>query len=121
MPAYQLVEIHPLFRDAFNRGDVEALAALYEPDTSLIVAGELVAGRGAIAAAFDVMVARQGWMTLETVSIVESPPGQAVLRGRWTVDYGDETTSGLSIEAVRRQPDRTWLIVLDNPYGEVVN
>ena len=119
MPAYRLTEIHPLFRDAFNRGDAAALAALYERDATLLLAGEPVAGRDAIEAAFAGMLARGGRMTLETISILESTPGQALLRGRWTVDYDDETTSGTSTEAVRQQPDGTWLMVLDNPYGEL--
>jgi hypothetical protein len=33
MPAYSPADIHPLFEAAFNRGDVGALTALYEPTT----------------------------------------------------------------------------------------
>ena len=36
MPAHSPAEIHTLFRNAFNLGDIEALTALYEPDAILV-------------------------------------------------------------------------------------
>ena len=36
MPATKPQDIHTLFLDAFNRGDVDALVALYEPDALLV-------------------------------------------------------------------------------------
>ena len=38
MPAQKPQDIHDLFLDAFNRGDVEALVALYEPEALLVTA-----------------------------------------------------------------------------------
>jgi len=38
------IRIHTLFRQAFNRGDVEALAAMYEPDAVFLVDGREVTG-----------------------------------------------------------------------------
>ena len=37
MKAHSPAEIHQLFLDAFNRGDVEGVVALYEPNAVLIV------------------------------------------------------------------------------------
>ena len=48
MPAHSPAEIHTLFRNAFNLGDIEALTALYEPDAILVVGGNRVEGREAI-------------------------------------------------------------------------
>jgi ketosteroid isomerase-like protein len=63
-------------------------------------------------------------MTLETRAVVESQQGLAVLHGGWVVEpatgMGAElATRGLSTEVVRKQPDGTWLFVIDNPYTPV--
>jgi uncharacterized protein (TIGR02246 family) len=121
MPAYNPAEIHSLFRHAFNLGDVEALIALYEPDAVLVVDGKAVTGRESIRKALESFVARRGRMTLETRAVVESEQGLAVVYGGWVIEppmgLGAETaTRGLSTEVVRKQPDGTWLFVIDNPY-----
>jgi len=121
MPAYTPAEIHTLFRHAFNVGDVDALIALYEPDAVLVVDGKEMIGRESIRKALEGFLARRGRMTLETRAVVESRQGLAVLHGRWTIEptigpAAGITTRGLSTEVVRKQPDGTWLFVLDNPY-----
>jgi hypothetical protein len=60
-------------------------------------------------------------MTLETRAVIESQEGLAVLHGSWMVEPAPENraepvTRGLSTEVVRKQPDGTWLCVIDNPY-----
>src|SRR3979411_2898466 len=121
MPAYNPAEIHTLFRHAFNLGDVEALIALYEPNAVLVVDGKAVTGRESIRKVLESFLARRGRMTLETRAVVESQQGLALLYGGWVVEpprgMGAEiTTRGLSTEVVRKQPDGTWLFVIDNPY-----
>jgi uncharacterized protein (TIGR02246 family) len=121
MPAYSPAEIHTLFRNAFNIGDVEALVALYEPDAILVVDGKSVSGREEIRKAFENILLARGRMTLETRAVVESQQGLAVLHGGWVIERATGTgaelmTRGLSTEVVRRQPDGTWLFVIDNPY-----
>jgi uncharacterized protein (TIGR02246 family) len=122
MPAYSPAEIHTLFRSAFNLGDVEALIALYEPNAILVVDGNSVLGRENIRKALEGSLARRGRMTLETRAVVESQQGLAVLHGGWVIEppptgMGAEiATRGLSTEVVRKQPDGTWLFVIDNSY-----
>lgn len=121
MPAYSPAEIHTLFRSAFNLGDVEALTALYEPNAILVIDGSSVLGRENIRRALKSMLLRHGRMTLETRSVVESQQGLAVLHGGWVVKpatgMGSElVTRGLSTEVVRKQPDGTWLFIIDEPY-----
>jgi uncharacterized protein (TIGR02246 family) len=116
MPAYSPAEIHTLFLRAFNLGDVDALIALYEPDAILVVDGNRVSGRENIRNAYESILQRRGRMSLETRSVVESPQGLAVLHGGWVVEGGEVVTRGLSTEVVRKQPDGTWLFVIDNPY-----
>jgi uncharacterized protein (TIGR02246 family) len=121
MPAYSPAEIHTLFLHAFNLGDVEALIALYEPNAVLLVNSKEVIGRESIRQEFERFLARRGRMTLETRGVVESAQGLAVLHGGWMIEpqtgmSGEIATRGLSTEVVRRQPDGTWLFVIDNPY-----
>ena len=115
MPAHNPSEIHALFLDAFNRGDVEALVALYEPGAVLVTGGGTVAGHEAIRVAYDRMLARHGRMELETRSVVESAEGLAVLHASWTLHTAGSTAQGISTEVVRRQSDGSWLFVIDEP------
>lgn len=121
MPAYKPAEIHTLFSNAFNLGDVEALLALYEPHAVLVVDRKEVTGRENIRMALESFLSRRGRMTLETRVVVESQHGLALLHGGWVIEpptgMGAElATRGLSTEVVRKQPDGTWLFVIDNPY-----
>jgi len=121
MPAYSPAEIHTLFRSAFNLGDVEALIALYEPHAILMLDGNRVTGRENIRKALQTVLQRHGQMTLETRSVVQSEQGLALIHGGWEVAYPGGVgpglvNRGLSTEVVRKQPDGTWLFVIDNPY-----
>jgi len=122
MPAYHPAELHALFLDAFNRGDVRAVVALYEPNALLLVGGESAVGSSSIRAAFERALAGRGHMTLERRHVHESPNGVALLHASWVIEYPNEadeesTTRGLSSEVVRKQTDGTWLFVIDNPYS----
>lgn len=115
-PAHSPAEIHTLVCSAFNRGDAEALAALYETNALLMVDGKGVTGRENIRKAFESLLLRRGRMALETCSVIESAEGIAVLHGRWVVEYeAGLVTRGLSTEVLRKQPDGTWLFIIDNP------
>jgi uncharacterized protein (TIGR02246 family) len=121
MNAHSPTEIHALFQNAFNLRDVEALISLYEPDAILMVDGKQVTGRENLRAAFHSMLSVGVQMRLITRSIVESRDGLAVLHGEWFVERTTATgppleTQGLSTEVVRKQPDGTWLFIIDNPY-----
>src|SRR5215813_13254594 len=120
MTAQSPSEIHAVFQKAFNRGDVEAMTSLYEPNAILLIGEEKVTGRENIRAALQCLVSGGGQMTLTTRSILESE-GVALLHGDWLVQRPMATgarisTRGMSTEVVRRQPDGTWLFVIDSPY-----
>ena len=115
MPAHKPSEIHALFLDAFNRGDLESLVALYEPNASLVTRDGTAAGHQAIREAYQRMLAGGGRMELETRAAIESREGLAVLHASWTYHSAGTMTPGLSTEVVRRQPDGTWLFVIDEP------
>ena len=123
MPAHTPVEIHTLFLHAFNRRDIDALIALYEPNAVLLVDGNEVVGHESIRKAYERSLARPSRMTLETRAVVESE-GLAVLHGGWVIEPptgggAEVATRGLSTEVVRKQRDGSWLFVIDNPYTAV--
>ena len=115
MPAHKPEEVHALFIDAFNRGDVEALVALYEPNAILVTGGGTVTGHEAIRETYQQLLAGGARMDLETRAVVESAEGLAALHASWTYHRAGKATPGLSTEVVRRQPDGTWLFVIDEP------
>src|SRR5215469_6843957 len=121
MSAQSPDQIHGLFQNTYNLGDVEALTSLYEPGAILMVGGKQVRGRENIRVAFHSMLSVGAQMSLTTRLIIESHDGLALLHGEWTVHRDTSTeshrsTQGLSTEVVRKQPDGTWLFVIDNPY-----
>src|ERR1041385_6814590 len=125
MGAHQPDEIHPLFQDAFNLRDVEALVSLYEPHAILIVGGKQITGRENLKAAFHSMLTAGVRMRLTTRSIIESADGLAILHGERAVQRATSedqvTTYGISTEVIRKQPDGTWLFITDEPYTPVLD
>jgi len=115
MPAHKPSEIHTLFLDAFNRGNLEGLVALYEPGAVLVISGRTAVGHEAIREAYQRLLAGHGQMELETRTVIESGEGLAVLHSGWTLSRAGSITRALSTELVRRQPDGTWLFVIDEP------
>jgi len=115
MPANTPAEVHAVFLDAFNRGDVEALVDLYEAHAVLVTADGSATGHDAIRGAYRRLLARSGRMELETRALVESGQGLAILHAGWTYYAADTTARGISTEVVRRQPDGTWRFVIDEP------
>ena len=98
MPAYSPAEVHTLFRNAFNLGDVDALIALYEPNAILVIDGNTLSGREAIRKAFENILLRHGRMTLETRAVVEAEQDLAVLHGSWVF----ESATGMEADLVTR-------------------
>ena len=120
MAAHQPKQLHMLFTDAFNRRDLDELLALFEPNATVVIGGESVAGHGGLRVALELWVADGGHMSVDTRAVIEGPDGLVVLHGAWTITPSATAASatlrrGLSTEVARRQPDGTWLFVIDNP------
>jgi uncharacterized protein (TIGR02246 family) len=115
VPANTPQEVHILFLDAFNRADVEALVALYEPNALLVTGNGPAVGHNAIHNAYRHILAHGVRMELKTHTVLESSEGLAVLHASWTYHLGENAIAGLSTEVVRRRPDGSWLFVIDEP------
>jgi uncharacterized protein (TIGR02246 family) len=125
MPATEPEQMHGLFEDAFNAGDLEALMALYEPDAALVPQpGAVAAGTAAIRESLQWFLDRRGRITLDT-KLVLRVDDLAYLANRWSLTGGtmpDGSPAELgaaTAEVARRQPDGTWLYVIDNAWGDL--
>jgi uncharacterized protein (TIGR02246 family) len=119
MAAQHPQDLHKLFAEAFNGGDVEGLVKLYEPN-ALMASPErqTITGTEAIREMYQQFLATAGKMTIETIAAFESPEGLALLHGQWTLHdkSGAVAMSGRNTETARKQSDGTWLFLIDNPF-----
>ncbi|GAA2348316.1 nuclear transport factor 2 family protein [Streptomyces cuspidosporus] len=99
-----------LFVERANAGDAEGLAELYEPDAVLAYPpGSRTVGREAIRAVFERMLAQVPRFEVEPALPTVRNGDLAVTSTR----PADNT--GGRVQVVRRQPDGTWLRVIDRP------
>jgi uncharacterized protein (TIGR02246 family) len=112
-------ELHAAFEAAFNRQDLEALVALYEPDAVMAQPdGSLATGPDAIRQHFLGVLGANGQMAVRTRYVIESGD-LALLSLEWKLTAGDEAMSAVTAEVARRQPDGGWLYVLDHPFASL--
>lgn len=74
-------------RDAFNRGDLEAVFALFDPEVEYgppppLHRGDLLRGRLAVLDFWRGVLARYGESAIENLSLEEAAPGRIVRRAR---------------------------------------
>ena len=108
--AEQPEDLAKLFVERANAGDADGLAALYEPDAVLAYPlGQETVGREAIRALFVQMLDARPQFTVEE-------PLPTVRHGELALTStrpSDDT--GGRVQVARRQPDGSWLRVIDRP------
>ncbi len=108
--AAQPEDLARLVVERVNAGDAEGLAELYEPDAVLgFPVGEVTVGREAIRAVYEKLVANRPHFEREE-SLPTLRSGDLAL----TSTRPSDNTGG-RVQVARRQPDGTWLRVLDRP------
>jgi uncharacterized protein (TIGR02246 family) len=109
--------------DAFNRRDLDAFMALYEPDACLMLRpGQVASSPEKIREAMGEFLALEGRMEFEPELTVVRPNDVALVSAAWTIegtgpDVEPVTMSGRTTDVARRQPDGTWRWVIDAPFG----
>jgi uncharacterized protein (TIGR02246 family) len=113
-------ENHKLFEKAVNAGDVDALAAMYEPDAVYVAGpGQHVVGRKSIRGALAGWLATKPKLRLDLAGLAIA--GDVALeRTTWTVvmpgpDGKPAESRGSSSVVLRRQGDGSWLMAVDDP------
>ena len=125
MPAYKPEECDLLLYEVMEAGDLDSALDLYETDAVFIVSpGKVVTGHAAIREVLQNMASAQATGKLDAVTSVTSADGSlAFTRTKGTStrpgpDGNPITTHFHSVEVVRKQPDGTWRIAIDDPSGE---
>ena len=99
-----------LFVEFGNAGDAEGLASLYEPDATVAFPpGKLTVGHDAITALYEQLLAAKPHFELET-PLPTLTLGDIALTATPAHDE-----AGSRAQVARRQPDGTWLRILDRP------
>jgi uncharacterized protein (TIGR02246 family) len=121
-------EVHRLWTQAFDEGDVDALVALYEPSATLVFqpGEEPARGTEAIREALDgflSMFEGKPKFDLRFGKAFEAGEDLALVLSTWTMsgsakDGSPIEMSGQTADVVRRQADGSWRVAIDNPFGD---
>jgi uncharacterized protein (TIGR02246 family) len=123
MPATTPEQIHRLFEDRFNDGDLDGLMELYEPDAALIAQpGSVANGVEQARAALQGFLSLNGRITLDT-KLVVTVGELAYLANTWSLrgtgpDGNPVALGATTAEVARRQADGSWRYVIDNAWGD---
>ena len=123
MPATTPEQIHRLFEDMFNAGDIDGLMELYESNAALIAQpGSVSHGSEEVRAALQGFLALKGRITLNT-KLVVTVGDLAYLSNTWSLNAsgpdGNPVALGANTAVVaRRQAGGTWCYVIDNAWGD---
>ena len=110
-------EMQEIFKEALDARDLDRILALYEPDAAFVQeTGEVLRGVDAIRPLQEQFIALDPEFEHEIVSVVEGP-GVAIVYTNWTIRSGGRELRGKTTDVVRQQPDGTWRLVIDNPWG----
>jgi uncharacterized protein (TIGR02246 family) len=117
-------DVHHQWLDAINAGALDAVLALYEPDSSIVnPAGELVEGLDAVRDVTEKLLALDPTFELHVAQVLQCGD-IALLLSPWrmtgTADGERLEVHGTTTDVVRRQRDGTWRFVIDNPTGAAI-
>jgi len=110
-------QMNETFARAVNSRRLETVLSLFEPNAALRIGDTTLRGRQAISLELETLLALPGTMVSRNNLCIEHGD-VALLRADWTITHdGQMVASGSSAEIVRRQPDGTWLYIVDHPAG----
>jgi len=113
-------ELGRLFAERVNAGDLEGVLSLYEESATIVSPdGASASGSDAIRERLEGLLAMAPQIT-PTSSRAVMAGDVALMSNRWRMSLGggDGAPTGLdgaSTEVARRQPDGSWLYLIDNP------
>jgi len=114
-------DLHTLFEQRLNAGDIEGLVDLYAAEGVVVVRGVAARGLDAIRQLLTEYVVMKPTIKIETSRIVDA--GHiALLIADWEfqgtrADGSTVSTFGSSLEVAHRKSDGSWCYMIDLPYG----
>jgi ketosteroid isomerase-like protein len=118
-------DLSQLIGEAITSGDMDAALSLYEPDATFAMPAGFgegsVTGLDGLRGAFGGFLAMSPELKVNAEKTLLSGD-TALVVGNWTLkgrdpEGNDVDASGRYADVVRRQPDGSWLFVIDNPNG----
>lgn len=124
MPAQNPQDTHRLIAEAMADGDIDAAIALFEPGASVVSepGKDAITGIDAIRGVVEAFASMKATLKMDVKQVIQSGD-LALLHSEWSLTGGTGpdgsavNMGGKSAEVVRRQPDGTWLLVIDNPFA----
>ena len=113
-------ELDPTFAQAFNAGDTDTIAALYDESAVFVLpGGEVIQGLETIGQSMKEFLALQPRIDLQTKSVLRSGDTALVL-STWTLagtgpDGNAVEMAGNSRVVLRQQGDGSWRVMIDDP------
>ena len=115
-------EVIPALFRGLNDGDADAIVALYAPDASMVAQpGQIATGTSGIREVMDGFLALNPTVTLEKSEAITAGDLSLVIT-KWTLegtgpDGEPVHMEGTATDVMGKQPDGSWLILIDNPWG----
>ena len=114
MPASKPEDVGRLIVEAIGNGDVDAVIAMYEPEAAMPnQQGEVTSGTDALRQNLAPFIASKPDLKVEVEKVIRAGD-IALLYSRWSMTK-PEPASGRTVAVARRQPDGTWLFIVDDP------
>lgn len=108
--------------DGINAGNLDALMLLYEPEAAFATQpGSLSHGLPGVRQALAGFIGMKGTLALDVTRVLEAG-GLALVTTAWSFagtgpDDEPVKLAARSADVLRRQPDGSWRMVIDNPWG----
>jgi ketosteroid isomerase-like protein len=114
-------DVDRLFAECLNAGDVAGVVALYEPGATLVRPGGAAVESGTIEASVRSWVDNELTLQCNVIAVHGSGDTRVLYndwRGTRRGPCGELLNiAGKALEVVRRQPDGSWLFLIDDPFG----
>ena len=115
MPARSLQELYTLFQQVMTNADLNAVMACYEPHAARTgPAAELNTGHDSIRQSMSQFVPMKPDLKIDVERVI-SAGDVALIHGQWSMTTPSQV-SGRYVDVTRRQPDGTWLFVVDDAF-----
>ena len=108
---------------AVAAGDIEGALATFEPNGVLVgEPGMLAQGSPALREAFGQFIGMSPQISVTKHEVIQADD-IALHSSSWNMiatapDGSPMEMSGFSVVVLRKQPDGSWLMVIDNPFGD---